>query len=272
MPEPFIELRRANSDDGPAIIAMFSEAAGMRATTPHAHARGQLLGAQQGLLSVATDTGRWVVPAIHAVWIPPHHRHALLSHGPFRGWSIYGAEGACGDLLAAPRVVRVSALLREAASRAAGWRDDMLDEKQARLATVILDEIADAPPAAFGLPMPRDARLTRIAQALTADLTNRNRLEDWAAWAAVPARTLSRRFVVETGFSFSEWRQRARLLRALEMLAAGTPVTTVALDVGYDNVSAFIAVFRKTFGVTPTRYFGRGQTEPEGPTSPPGPS
>jgi AraC-like DNA-binding protein len=32
-------------------------------------------------------------------------------------------------------------------------------------------------------------------------------------------------------------------------------VTTVALELGYDNVSAFIAMFRRTFGVTPGRYF-----------------
>jgi AraC-like DNA-binding protein len=45
-----------------------------------------------------------------------------------------------------------------------------------------------------------------------------------------------------------------RLLKALEWLAAGRPVTAVALDSGYDNVSAFIAVFRQVFGVTPGRY------------------
>ena len=33
-------------------------------------------------------------------------------------------------------------------------------------------------------------------------------------------------------------------MRALEMLASGTAVTTIALDLGYENVSAFIAMFR----------------------------
>ena len=45
---------------------------------------------------------------------------------------------------------------------------------------------------------------------------------------------------------------------ALEKLAAGAPVTTVALDLGYDNVSAFIARFRATFGITPGRYAAGG--------------
>ncbi|MFX3311484.1 helix-turn-helix domain-containing protein, partial [Klebsiella pneumoniae] len=68
------------------------------------------------------------------------------------------------------------------------------------------------------------------------------------------SRTLTRRFRAETGFSFNEWRQRIRLLRALELLAAGKPVTAIALDLGYDNVSAFIALFRRMFGTTPGRY------------------
>jgi AraC-like DNA-binding protein len=33
----------------------------------------------------------------------------------------------------------------------------------------------------------------------------------------------------------------------------------VAFDLGYDNVSAFIALFRRTFGTTPGRYFAPGQ-------------
>jgi AraC-like DNA-binding protein len=49
----------------------------------------------------------------------------------------------------------------------------------------------------------------------------------------------------------SAWRQRARLVRALEMLAAGEPLGTVALDLGYSTASAFIAVFREAFGCTP---------------------
>jgi len=39
------------------------------------------------------------------------------------------------------------------------------------------------------------------------------------------------------------------------MLASGMAVTTIALDLGYENVSVFIAMFRRTFGVTPAKYF-----------------
>src|SRR5690606_16861112 len=106
----------------------------------------------------------------------------------------------------------------------------------------------------LGLPMPQDARLLKIARALSDRPDDARRMEQWAEWAGVAPRTLSRRFAAETGFNFTEWRQRVRLLRALELLAAGRPVTAIALDLGYDSVSAFIALFRRVFGVTPGRY------------------
>jgi len=33
---------------------------------------------------------------------------------------------------------------------------------------------------------------------------------------------------------------------------------TVALELGYCNISAFIALFKRTFGVTPTQYMRQG--------------
>ena len=119
---------------------------------------------------------------------------------------------------------------------------------------MILDEIRSMPVDALGLPLPRDPRLRRIAQALVDDPSDERDLDAWAHWAAVGARTLSRRFVSETGFTFTAWRQRARLMRALEMLADAVPVTTIALELGYSTPSTFIGLFRRTFGETPAVY------------------
>lgn len=225
-----------------------------RVTAAHRHASGQLFGAMRGLLSVAADSGQWVVPASHCVWMPPHHVHALRSHGPFAGWSVYVDEASCASLPAAPCVMRVSGLLREAVGRASTWDAGAIDARQARVAGVILDEIAAAPHEPFGLPLPTDPRLLRVARAVLDDLADERGVEALAAWAGVSPRTLARRFTIETGFTPSAWRQRARTLRALELLATGQPVTTIALDLGYDNVSAFIAMFKRVMGVTPGRY------------------
>lgn len=247
-------LARLRRGGAPDLVARTGVERTRRVTPPHRHPEGQLFGATRGVLTVGTDAGLWVVPASHAVWVPPHERHSLRSHGPFDGASVYVAESACADLPRAACAIRCSGLLREAVARAATWDVRVPDAARRRIACLILDEIRAAPREGLGLPLPCDPRLTKIARALLEDLSDARGLDDWAAHGALSARTLSRRFVDETGLTFADWRQRARLMRAIELLATGTPVTTIALSLGYDNVSAFIAMFRRAHGVTPARF------------------
>lgn len=225
-----------------------------RCTATHAHTPGQLIGSLSGLLSVQTPSGWWVVPATHAIWIPPHLPHGVRSHGPFRGWSVYVAEPHCHELRSVPQTLRLGSLLRELVHRAAAWNELPRTPIEQRLAQVILDEIAGLQEEPLGLPRPTHEPLCRMADAMLADLADNRSVENWAAWVGITPRTLTRRFSEQTGFGITAWRQRARVLRAIEMLAAGRAVTTVAMDLGYDNVSAFIAMFRRVMGVTPGRY------------------
>lgn len=247
-------LARLRRGDGPGLVARAGLERTGRVTAPHRHPEGQLFGATRGVLTVGTDAGLWVVPASHAVWVPPHQRHSLRSHGAFDGASVYVAEAACAGLPASPCAIRCSGLLREAIARAATWTGRAVDAPRRRIAGVILDELRAAPPESPGLPLPADARLMKIARSLLADLSDARGLADWAAHGALSERTLSRRWLGETGLTFADWRQRARLLRAIELLATGTSVTAIALSLGYDNVSAFIAMFRRVHGVTPARF------------------
>lgn len=57
-------------------------------------------------------------------------------------------------------------------------------------------------------------------------------MADWAQRLAVDVKTIQRLFVRQTGMSFGQWRQQARLLRALELLATGEKVIDVALALG----------------------------------------
>ena len=86
------------------------------------------------------------------------------------------------------------------------------------------------------------------AEAMLSDPADNRGLEDWSRFAGASPRTLARLFQSETGMTFRAWRQQLRLQRALEMLTEGQAVTSVALDLGYDSPSAFIAMFRRALG------------------------
>jgi AraC-like DNA-binding protein len=120
--------------------------------------------------------------------------------------------------------------------------------------SVILDQIPTQPVASLALPMPTDPRLLRVAQSLIVNPGDSRDLGEWARTVGASKRTLGRLFTEQTRMSFQKWRQQRRLLRALELLATGDNVTSIALELGYDNTSAFIAMFRRCLGTTPTRY------------------
>jgi len=79
-------------------------------------------------------------------------------------------------------------------------------------------------------------------------------LAELARGSGASRRTLQRLFLAQTGLPLETWRGRARMQKAVVSLSAGASVTAAALDAGYQSPSAFIAAFKRIFGVTPARY------------------
>jgi len=225
---------------------------------PHRHERAQLIFAAHGAMLVATSAGSWAVPPQRAVWMPGGIVHEIRMVGAVAMRTLYVRADATARLPGGVRVLAVSPLLRELILRACALPTAYDEAGPAgRLMTLMLDEIAALPTVALDLPLPRDTRLGRICRALSAEpgATTRT-LADWSREAGASPRTLARLFVKETGLTFAAWRQQARLLAATAMLAAGEPITRIALDLGYDSPSAFTAMFKRALGAPPSQYFG----------------
>ena len=120
---------------------------------------------------------------------------------------------------------------------------------------VILDLVQTLKIAPLDLPIPTDTRFKKISKTLTVNPGDNRTLEDWGKSVGATSRTLARLFQLETGMGFRQWRQQMRILESLRRLGREEQVTTVALDLGYDSPSAFIAMFRKVLGKTPGQYF-----------------
>lgn len=222
----------------------------------HAHDWHQLVYATEGVMWVHTAQGDWVVPPNRAVWVPAGIHHAIEMSATVFVQTLYFADGMAGDLPDRCCAINVSPLLRELIRHAItlGHLDRNVAE-HARMIAFLLDQLRVMPAMPLQLPLPTDDRAKHAAEWLRAHPDDPGPIKQMAQRVGVSARTLERLFLTETGMTFRQWRQQLRLLHGMRLLAEGRPVTSVALDVGYDSPSAFIAMFKRTLGVTPRRYF-----------------
>ena len=222
----------------------------------HLHPEDQLLFASQGVMTVRTKHSIWVVPPLRAVWIPANTLHAVSMSGRVSMRTLYLLPGLARTLPRKCFVINVSSLLRELILHACGF--EKLKKRipvQRRIIETIIDQLKASESIPLQLPHPSDSRAMRIVDALVAQPADQRTLERLCRDCGASKRTIERLFIAETKMTFSKWRQQLRLLHAMRLLASGEKVTGAALEAGYSSTSAFISMFRKQLGTTPTRFF-----------------
>ena len=228
----------------------------------HRHSHAQLIHAIEGVMTIETDSGRWVVPPTRGVWLRPGVEHQIRMSGEVKMRTVFVN---CANSPLLPRhscVLDISPLLRQLIVAAVDIAPDFADGgRDWHLLQLLLHELDSLPVLPLHLPLPLDARLRDICAQLMANPGEQVTVAAWAQQLAITERSLHRLFQKQTGMRFGQWRQQARLLRALEQLAQGGKVIDVAMDNGYTSQSAFAAMFRKHFGTTPTAFY-RPQPQP----------
>ncbi|MDN0077396.1 helix-turn-helix transcriptional regulator [Crenobacter sp. SG2303] len=221
----------------------------------HSHPWGQLNYSAAGVMELSIDGQRFLSPPQYAVWIPPGLPHDAHIHQNVIYHSAYIDAPLCGDLPDKPCSLVLSpilkAILADFAERGLAIPATPADR---RLADVLVDQLKAARCTRNYLPASDDPVLGTLLAELQREPGCNRSLVDWAARLHVTERTLARRCQRDLGMSFGEWRQRQRFLAALPLLEAGTPVQTVALELGYSTSSAFIAMFQRHSGTTPDQY------------------
>ena len=222
------------------------------ATGGHTHPRAQLLYATSGVMRVETPDSNYVVPPTTALFLPANAEHAISMDGPVAMRALFLREDAATRVGGDSKVIAVSGLLREVIVAACAEPVEWSPEGRGQhLAALALDEIARSTPLPLALPLPRDPRLRRVVSALRSRPDDMRSLEQWSEVANASSRTLARVFRAETGLSFRQWRQQARLTEALSALTSGVHPTKAAAIAGFNSVPAFGAAFRELFGMTP---------------------
>jgi AraC-like DNA-binding protein len=225
----------------------------------HSHEGGQFILVESGLSQLHTARGTWIVPPRRIAWVPPRVLHCSRPEGRGKGWVVIAPKAFARELPDTVCVLRASTLMIASLERLTALEPD--ETRMRRLMwRVVAEEMTAVKPEPFGVPMPSEPRLLKAVQAVLTAPTAAANVDRIAARARMSRRTFVRHFRSQTGLSFSRWKRAVIAQHALELIGAGHKVSSVAFDVGYHSVSAFISMFRRQYGDSP-RHLLDGQAE-----------
>jgi AraC-like DNA-binding protein len=217
----------------------------------HSHPRAQLIYGIAGVMRVETEDAFFILPT-KALLLPTGIVHSITMQGNVAMRELFLHQEVAQTIGTDTRVMSVSPLLRELMVAVCGepvnWD---LGGRAQHIVALIIDEIVRARTLPTQLPLPRDPRVMKAAQAIIDCPGDPRSLEEWAEVCGASARTLARFFLRETGMSFGQWRLQARLNAAFVLLVSGGNIPRVARQEGFRSQSAFGVAFRRTFDLTP---------------------
>lgn len=221
----------------------------------HAHGSDQLIFAISGLMELTSDQSVWVIPPQFALWVPAGTRHRIHVPCPVSMRTLYLRTSLKARLERRCAVLHVIPLLRELILETvfAGQLKPQVRYERA-LCDMLVAQIQKATPIPTLIRLPREERACAVAQEILGNPAGSRTMADLCASAGVSVRTIERRFRAEVGTSFDAWRRQVRLMKAIELLVSGCSIKEVAYRVGYCQPSAFVEMFRRTFGTTPKRW------------------
>lgn len=221
----------------------------------HRHRRGQLISGVCGVLIMSTPQGRWIVPPDFGLWIPPGVLHEVRMLGAVTVHSLYLEPSLAAEMPDRCQVVGLSAFFRSLVSRAVEVPADYdPDSHGGAVMALVGYEMRHLSAQPLSVPFPANPALADECRRFLRRPVVHETIEQWCDVLGVSRRAFTRLFRRETGLSFQEWRQQACLAAALPRLVAGEPVTSVAIDLGYDNPAAFTAMFKRVLGAPPRAY------------------
>lgn len=224
------------------------------------HNRALLVYVMSGVLHCEVGNDIWITPASGVLWLPSSCEHNAYAYGKFESQSVWVKDSF--HMPSTCCIASISPLLRELMKRAASFSGThSLDSPESRILSVIIDEIITLQWEKMRLPIPSSTRLRPLVDEIIAKPSLKATSKEWAKKYGFSERTMSRLFTQDVGMSFGRWKRQLHITLALQSLANGNSVQEVAFELGYENASSFIIMFKKTLGKPPGQYFADRKIE-----------
>ena len=218
----------------------------------HAHGSDQLIYAPRGIMEVHSGQSVWIIPPSFALWVPALMLHSIRMPVAVSMRTLYLRPGLVKRSGAECEVLSVEPLLRELIVEAVRIGKLCMRNAEHRAVIVLASlHIARASSIPVEIRMPKEPRALNAATILLETLADAPSLQTVCQQAGISTRTLQRLFKTDVGTDAQAWRHQVRLARALEHLLGGSSVKQAAFAVGYNQPSALVVAFRRTFGITP---------------------
>jgi AraC-like DNA-binding protein len=231
----------------------------------HSHKKGQLLYTEGGRVYITAQNKVWFLPARHYMWIPAGVEHSLnITLSSANVWNIYYPFWPNE-----PRFYKqigiypVNNMLLEQLYFTKDMQGHVRPDNISWFYFLsgiksILPEISRGT-LLIDLPQPKDQRLVEVINFIQANLSQPVNVCAVAKRFGMSESTLTRVFRKDLKMSFINYVSTLRLLRSVELLAAGEMnIKEVCYEVGYESVPTFSNVFKRSFGVRPTEYLKAG--------------
>lgn len=227
---------------------------GKKSCAPRRQPWGKLGFAETGVMEFDIEGRRFLSPPHYATWIPANALHRCNNKRKVKYYTVNIAPDWCASLPETSCTLALSPLIKAIFADFTTRNISVPEtEDDIRLARVLIDQLNKARRCDSFLPVSDDALLQPLTDALWRAPGDRTSLAVWATQLNTSEKTLSRRFQTQLGLSFNDWRQRLKLVASLSMLEEEKPIHEIANILGYSTPSAFIAMFRKLTGVSPTQ-------------------
>ena len=220
--------------------------------------RHYLLYASKGSLRLITADRCWTLPPSRAAWIAANVSITI---------EIPRTATCCSVLFAADfvpvpepsgRVFDMTPMAREMVLQCREWgpESETLSDYAVQIFKTLgmtCHELSQNPANSW-VPLGKSQALQRAISYTETELASDLAFPDVAAAAHMSERSLARRFADEIGMTWRQCQRRMRMVRAIELLSTDRQITEIALDVGYNSLSAFNSAFKDFTGLNPSEY------------------
>lgn len=203
-------------------------------------------------MEVSSAQNMWLIPPHFALWIPARTQHQIRMQGPVSMRTLYLRPGQVSRIGEPCAVLHITPFLRELIIEVVRVKRLRLrNPYEYALHKLLITQLEKASSVPTFITLPHEERALAMAQAMLRNPAESKSLATLCTEVGISVRTIERIFRRDVGIDFDSWRRQVRLTRAVQLLVSGCSIKEVAFGIGYRQTSAFVEMFRRTFGTTP---------------------